>query len=82
MNIVGRIDDRVRIRNVLVSVFDKTGLEALAPALVRLAPDVRLFSTGGTFAALQKILGQAQAAARLRPRSPTTPASRRCRAGW
>ncbi len=71
LNIVEKADDRVRVRNVLVSVFDKTGLETLAPALVRLGADVRLFSTGGTFTALQKMLG-AEAASRLIPVSGYT----------
>jgi phosphoribosylaminoimidazolecarboxamide formyltransferase/IMP cyclohydrolase len=58
INVVERIDDRVRIRNILVSVSDKSGLEVLVPELLRLNPDLRMFSTGGTFTHLAKILGQ------------------------
>jgi len=42
--------DEVPIRRVLISVFDKTGLERLAPALK--AAGVRVASTGGTSTAL------------------------------
>lgn len=57
INFVEQIDDAVAIRNVLVSVSDKAGLETLIPDLVRLDPALKLYSTGGTFQALQKILG-------------------------
>ncbi len=59
MNIVDRIDECVKINQVLISVSDKTGLDTLVPALVALNPSVRIFSTGGTFAAIEKILGDA-----------------------
>jgi phosphoribosylaminoimidazolecarboxamide formyltransferase/IMP cyclohydrolase len=58
INVVERIDDRVQIRHMLVSVSDKSGLEAFVPELVRLNPDLRIFSTGGTFSHLEKILGK------------------------
>ena len=58
LNIVEQIDDRVAVRNVLVSVSDKTGLETFIPELVAALPDVRLYSTGGTYDALKGILGE------------------------
>jgi phosphoribosylaminoimidazolecarboxamide formyltransferase/IMP cyclohydrolase len=58
INVLERIDDRVQIRHMLVSVSDKSGLEAFVPELVRLNPDLRIFSTGGTFSHLEKILGK------------------------
>jgi phosphoribosylaminoimidazolecarboxamide formyltransferase/IMP cyclohydrolase len=58
INVVDRIDDRVRVRQVLMSVSDKRGLDLLVPELVRLNPEVRIFSTGGTFAYLEKLLGE------------------------
>jgi phosphoribosylaminoimidazolecarboxamide formyltransferase/IMP cyclohydrolase len=58
INRVERIDERVDIRQVLVSVSDKRGLEAFVPELVRLNPGLRIFSTGGTFTHLEKILGK------------------------
>lgn len=57
LNIVREIDDRVSVRNVLVSVSDKTGLETLIPGLVAVCPDVRIYSTGGTFTAIQAMPG-------------------------
>ena len=57
LNIVREIDDRVRVRNVLMSVSDKTGLETFVPALVGACPGVRIYSTGGTYAKVREILG-------------------------
>jgi phosphoribosylaminoimidazolecarboxamide formyltransferase/IMP cyclohydrolase len=57
INVVDRIDDPVPIRHVLVSVSDKRGLDRFIPELVRLNPNLRIFSTGGTFSHLEKILG-------------------------
>jgi phosphoribosylaminoimidazolecarboxamide formyltransferase/IMP cyclohydrolase len=57
MNRVEKIDDRVRVKHVLISVSDKTGLETFVPRLLSVNPDLRIFSTGGTFARLNDILG-------------------------
>lgn len=58
LNVVERIDDLVPIRHVLVSVSDKRGLDAFIPELLQLLPDLRIFSTGGTFSHLEKIMGE------------------------
>ena len=58
LNIVSKIDDRVKISHVLVSVSDKTGLDTFIPALVAQNPDVMIYSTGGTFKAIAEILGE------------------------
>lgn len=55
LNRVSRIDDRLPIKNVLVSVSDKTGLKELVEGLVALNPKVRFFSTGGTYQTLQSL---------------------------
>lgn len=57
MNVVEKIDDLVKVQNVLISVSDKTGLEVLATRLCEINPQIRIFSTGGTHAHLQRILG-------------------------
>lgn len=57
INVVDRIDDAVPIRHVLMSVSDKRGLDRFIPELVRLNPNLRIFSTGGTFSHLENILG-------------------------
>lgn len=59
INIVEKIDNLVTVRHVLVSVSDKSGLDTFIPQLVGINPDVKLFSTGGTFSRLQEILGDA-----------------------
>jgi phosphoribosylaminoimidazolecarboxamide formyltransferase/IMP cyclohydrolase len=57
-NIVTKIDDDVAVRNVIVSVSDKAGLESFIPALVGVCPGVMIYSTGGTFSRLEDILGK------------------------
>ena len=59
LNIVTKIDGRVRVRNVLMSVSDKTGLETFVPALVKACPGVKIYSTGGTYKKVKEILGAA-----------------------
>ena len=59
LNIVTEIDNRVQVRNVLMSVSDKTGLETFVPALVKACPGVKIYSTGGTYAKVKEILGAA-----------------------
>ena len=56
-NRVTRIDNKVEIQNVLVSVSDKRGLEEFIPALVEINPEVTIYSTGGSFAKIKDILG-------------------------
>ena len=58
LNIVERIDGVVKINHVLASVSDKTGLDVLIPGLVAANPDVMIYSTGGTYKAIQDILGE------------------------
>ncbi len=58
LNIVTEIDNRVAVKHVLMSVSDKTGLETFVPALVAACPGVKIYSTGGTYTAIQKILGE------------------------
>ena len=57
LNIVTEIDDRVKVRNVLMSVSDKSGLESFVPALVKACPGVKIYSTGGTYTKVKEILG-------------------------
>lgn len=59
MNIVDRIDSLVSVRHVLLSVSDKSGLDTFVPKLVAINPEIKFFSTGGTFGRLQEILGNA-----------------------
>ena len=59
INVVERIDDRVKVRHVLASVFDKNGLEEFIPELLRINPEIKFFSTGGTYGKIKKIIGDA-----------------------
>jgi len=54
----GKVDNLIPVRNVIISVFDKTGLEQLVPGLIEANSDVRLLSTGGTFDGIKEILGE------------------------
>ncbi|MBF0119046.1 MAG: hypothetical protein HQK79_09430 [Desulfobacterales bacterium] len=58
LNIVRDIDDFVKIEHVLVSVSDKKNLETLIPNLIEINPDIKFFSTGGTYSKLKEILGE------------------------
>jgi phosphoribosylaminoimidazolecarboxamide formyltransferase/IMP cyclohydrolase len=57
MNIVDKIDHLVTVQHVLMSVSDKSGLDTFVPELLAVNPDLKIFSTGGTFSRLQEILG-------------------------
>jgi phosphoribosylaminoimidazolecarboxamide formyltransferase/IMP cyclohydrolase len=57
INIVDKIDQLVKVRHVLLSVSDKSGLDTFVPELMAINPELKLFSTGGTFARLREILG-------------------------
>jgi len=59
MNVVEKIDDLVKVRHVLASVFDKSGLEGLIPELLRINPKIKFFSTGGTYTKIKEIIGEA-----------------------
>ncbi|HOT58245.1 MAG TPA: hypothetical protein PK074_05225 [Spirochaetales bacterium] len=57
-NHVEKIQDAVPIRNVIVSVYDKSGLENMLVALLRYCPGVRFYATGGTYSFIQQLLGE------------------------
>ena len=57
VNIVKMIDDGVRIKNVLVSVSDKNGLNNFIPELLKIDNGIKIYSTGGTYQALKDLLG-------------------------
>jgi phosphoribosylaminoimidazolecarboxamide formyltransferase/IMP cyclohydrolase len=58
INVVDKIEGHVKIRNVIVSVSDKSGLESFVPSLLEVCPDVQIYSTGGTYGKIQDILGE------------------------
>ena len=58
VNIVRDIDDWVRVQHVLISVSDKRGLDMLVSGLVSVNENLKIFSTGGTYARIAEILGE------------------------
>ncbi len=57
INIVKKIDNLVKVKNVLVSVSDKSGLDKLVPQLLKINPEIKILSTGGTYNRIKEILG-------------------------
>ncbi|TWI68087.1 phosphoribosylaminoimidazolecarboxamide formyltransferase/IMP cyclohydrolase [Desulfobotulus alkaliphilus] len=57
VNRVDRIDSRVKVKRVLVSVSDKTYLDILVKGLMDVNPEVVFYSTGGTYQYIAGILG-------------------------
>mmetsp|Transcript_5845 Transcript_5845/g.3325 ORF Transcript_5845/g.3325 Transcript_5845/m.3325 type:complete len:227 (-) Transcript_5845:131-811(-) len=57
LNIVDEIDELVKVRHILVSVSDKIGLDTFIPELININPEIKIFSTGGTYKKLDKIIG-------------------------
>ncbi|MBN1930078.1 MAG: hypothetical protein JW786_00530 [Desulfobacterales bacterium] len=58
INIVEKIDDQIKVKHVLVSVSNKNGLDEFIPKLLELNPEIKFFSTGGTYSHLAEILGK------------------------
>ncbi len=52
-----QVIDLITPQHILVSVFDKTGLDALIPGILRSNPDACFYSTGGTGKRILEILG-------------------------
>lgn len=58
VNVVEKVDEKVELKRVLMSVSDKSGLDVFVPRLLKAAPGVKIYSTGGTFAKISEILGE------------------------
>ncbi len=54
---MNKIDDFVKIRHLLISVSDKSGLDEFIPALLNSNSQIKIFSTGGTYQKIKTILG-------------------------
>ena len=55
---VEKIDDLVKIKNVVISVSDKEGLEKFVIDLVEVNPEIKIYSSGGTYAKICSVLGK------------------------
>lgn len=56
INVVQNVPEDVRIQRVLISVADKTGVWDFVQGLIRLNPQILIYSTGGTHALLSQKL--------------------------
>jgi phosphoribosylaminoimidazolecarboxamide formyltransferase / IMP cyclohydrolase len=56
-----RVVDLIRPEHILVSVFDKQGLDGLVNGIVGVNPEARFYSTGGTGKKIVEILGERSA---------------------
>lgn len=65
LNIVERIDGAVKVKRVLASVSDKTGLDQLVAGLLDVNPEILIYSTGGTYEAIHRMLGPERASRNL-----------------
>lgn len=72
LNRVQKVDDTIEIRNAIVSVADKRGLDDFIPRLTELCTGISIFSTGGSYTAIEEILGSAGASRHLRKVSDYT----------
>jgi len=57
INVVEKIDDIVKVNHIFVSVSDKRELDDFTPKLIEINPDLKIFSTGGTYTHIKEILG-------------------------
>lgn len=69
---VKKVSNFVPIKNVIISVFDKTGLDILVSGLIKNCPEVMIYSTGGTFKAIKEILQPVEAEKHLKEVSEYT----------
>ncbi len=58
LNRVSKIDEKVKVENVLISVSDKSNIDTLVKGLIEVNPNVTIYSTGGTFTRIKEILGE------------------------
>jgi len=66
LNRVVDVEGKVPIRRAIVSVSNKSGLKEFIHALVSICPEIVIYSTGGTFTAIESYLGAGQALKHLR----------------
>jgi phosphoribosylaminoimidazolecarboxamide formyltransferase / IMP cyclohydrolase len=58
INRVQDITEKTPVKNVIITVADKSSLEVLVDGLIANCPDVQIHSTGGTYTRLLEILGE------------------------
>jgi len=58
INVVEKIDDLVKVKCMLASVSDKSGLDTFIPQVIEINPEIKILSTGGTYNRIKEILGE------------------------
>lgn len=66
LNRVVDVDGDVPIRRAIVSVSEKKGLKEFILSLLEICPDIVIYSTGGTYTAIESYLGVGQSLKHLR----------------
>jgi phosphoribosylaminoimidazolecarboxamide formyltransferase/IMP cyclohydrolase len=56
LNIVRTIDDLVPVKNIIVSVYDKSGVDVLVKGMLEIIPQAKIFATGNTYNFLREVL--------------------------
>jgi len=56
MNRVQKVQNKRKIQHVLMSLSDKSGLEDFVQSLLKINPELKIYSTGGTYKALEAIV--------------------------
>lgn len=56
-DVKGQVDSEIPVKRIIISVFDKTGLESFVPGLVGINPGILILSTGGTYKKIREMLG-------------------------
>jgi len=56
LNIVNKINQNIKIENVLISVSNKEGIENFINSLLEINSKLNFYSTGGTYKLLEKII--------------------------
>jgi len=55
LNVVEKIDRFIQINNVIISTYDKSGLDVLVEKILEVNPEVKIYSTGNTYAKLKEV---------------------------
>ncbi|MFZ5568772.1 MAG: hypothetical protein ACOZF0_00085 [Thermodesulfobacteriota bacterium] len=58
IHLVDTTDQWVEVKNVLISVSDKRGLDRFVPHLLSINSGIRILSTGGTYDVIKRIAGE------------------------
>jgi len=57
INRVSKIENNVKVNNILLSVANKSGLDGFISELLKINPDIKFYSTGGTYGKIKELLG-------------------------